>query len=268
MYGCGAFLPWYEIAYFAPVFPLFALLLLLKSPESPVYLIQKGKFEDAEIALTKLKHDEYDVAEEIKLISEGLVKNKKTKYGTVVEKIDKHPEIKKPFVIVMLLALLQQFSGASVIRGYVVKFFGKVFFKPGQNLCSMNMTNFCKCEHIPTVSQSANIAAIIIALVRLLSSLILARLLVKFPRRTLYSLSAAGTVFSLAMFATILFISDHLNSWHLESSEDLLNWSSVVSACVLVFSSNLGVQPMHLLMSSELFPAEVRALCKVYYSFI
>ena len=268
VYGFGAILPWYKIAYFAPVFPLLAFIFLLKSPESPVYLVNRGKFEEAEKSLKLLKHNKYDVKDEIKNITEGLIKNKQTKYGTVVDKLDKHLKVKKPFAIVMMLSLIQQFSGASVIRGYVVKIFGKVFFKPGQNLCAMNLTNFCDCDNVSTVSQSANIAAIIIAVVRLLSSLILARLLVKFPRRTLYTASAAGTIFSLLLFATILFISDHLNSWHIENNEDLLNWLTVMSACFLVFSVNLGVQPMPLLMSSELFPAEVRAFCKVIFLLI
>ena len=43
----------------------------------------------------------------------------------------------------------------------------------------------------------------------------------------------------------------------------IFDWSSVVFGCILVFCVNLGVQPMANLMTSELFPAEVRALCKV-----
>ena len=87
--------------------------------------------------------------------------------------------------------------------------------------------------------------------------------MVTVPRRRLYAISASGNILSLSLFATILYFSDHLIMWDLEHAEDILNWSSVVSACLLVFSASLGVQPMPLLMSSELFPADVRAICKV-----
>ena len=121
----------------------------------------------------------------------------------------------------------------------------------------------CDCEVGPPLSQSAYFSAIIIGVVRLIASLSLTKLLVNFRRRTLYVVSACGTILSLSVFATILFVSDHISSWHIDNSEDLLNWLGVISACLLVFSVNLGVQPMPLLMSSELYPAELRAFCKV-----
>ena len=266
VYGFGALLPWYQIAYFAPVLPITAFLCLLNSPESPVYLLQKGRHKEAEMALEKLQNDKKDIIEEMLIISESLVEKQKANYGTLTEKSsapDGYPEIKKPFAIVMMLALVQQFSGASVIRGYVVKIFGKVFLKQGEYHYANNHTHLCNNDHVHTVSQSANVAAILIALVRFVSSLTLAKLLVKFRRRTLYSLSAVATVLSLILFATTLYISDHVHLWHREHEEDILNWLSVVAACLIVFSSNLGIQPMPMLMSSELFPSEVRALCKV-----
>ena len=36
-------------------------------------------------------------------------------------------EVHKPFIIIMLLSVVQQFSGMSVLRAYVVKIFNKVF---------------------------------------------------------------------------------------------------------------------------------------------
>jgi facilitated trehalose transporter len=266
----GALIPWYQIAYFAPVFPLLAFLLLLNSPESPVFLVSCGKIEEAEASIGKLKHKDYAIKREIENISFGLEEQKQSHNGEaskldILRNIGKYPEIYKPFLIVMILSIVQQFSGATVIRGFVVKIFGKVFLKPGDNTLQTNKngTYDCGTEEVPMISRLANLSAILIAVVRLFASLILAKLLVKIPRRSLYAASAVGTVLSLAFFATTLLISDHAVPWQLENSEDLLNWSSVMSACLLVFSVNMGVQPMPLLMSSELFPAEVRALCKV-----
>ena len=91
----------------------------------------------------------------------------------------------------------------------------------------------------------------------------LAALLVRFKRRHLYLASAIATVFSLAAFGTTLLFATHLEHWHMEAHAVIIDWSSVVFGCILVFCVNLGVQPMANLMTSELFPAEVRALCKV-----
>ena len=127
-------------------------------------------------------------------------------------------------------------------------------------------------------------------MIRLVASLSLTPLLVVAGRRTLYFLSGLATILSLAAFSTVLLLSDSLthrqlliidntkNSWDLElkyflpifpitgcrSSQSLLTWLALVSASCLVFSVTLGLQPMPLLLSSELYPPDLRAACKVF----
>ena len=45
----------------------------------------------------------------------------------------KVPEIYKPLLIVMLMSVIQQFSGMSILRAYVVKIFNNIF-QDDQNL--------------------------------------------------------------------------------------------------------------------------------------
>ena len=47
-------------------------------------------------------------------------------------------EIYKPFLIILVLSLIQQFSGMSVLRAYVVKIFNEVFENNNGN---RNITN-------------------------------------------------------------------------------------------------------------------------------
>ena len=42
----------------------------------------------------------------------------------------------------------------------------------------------------------------------------------------------------------------------------ILNWASLVTACGLVFSVQLGIQTLPFLLSGELFPSDIRAFCK------
>lgn len=268
MYICGAFLPWYQTAYVGMIFPLIAAILLLNSPESPVFLVSKGKIDEAENTIRKVK-PEQDIPSKIKEILDGLDKFKENslKSGSkihLIKKIHQHPEIYKPFLIVTFLSLIQQFSGATVIRGYVVKIFGEVFDREHKSLLNENLSALCECEcsHGSPLSQSAYFSAILIGVIRLTASLSLTYLLVLFKRRNLYLTSACGTIISLATFSTILLLSDHLADWDFGISQNVLTWCSLVSACCLVFSVNLGVQPMPLLMSSELYPSDIRAFCK------
>ena len=163
--------------------------------------------------------------------------------------------------------MIQQFSGATVIRGYVVKIFGEVLNRETVQILDTNVTTLCECDctHGHPLSQSAYLSAIIIGVIRLAASLSLTYLLVLYRRRRMYLASACGTILSLAVFSTILLLSDHLADWHTGISQTVLTWSSLVAACCLVFSVNLGVQPMPLLMSSELYPSDVRAFFKVRF---
>ena len=68
----------------------------------------------------------------------------------------------------------------------------------------------------PPLSQYAYYAAILVGAVRLMASLSLTSLLVRFKRRHLYLASAVATVCSLAVFGTTLLFATHLEHWHLE----------------------------------------------------
>jgi len=69
----------------------------------------------------------------------------------------------------------------------------------------------------------------------------------------MYFASAALTITSLACFATcIVFI----------SSSTIFRWAALVTACLLVFSVQLGIQTLPSLLSGELFPSDVRAFGK------
>lgn len=46
------------------------------------------------------------------------------------------------------------------------------------------------------------------------------------------------------------------------SSSSLFRWGALITACLLVFSVQLGLQTLPLLLSGELFPSDVRAFGK------
>ena len=71
----------------------------------------------------------------------------------------------------------------------------------------------------------------------------------------MYLTSALASVLSLALFSTSLLLGGE--------DEAALPWLALAAASCFVFAVNLGVQPLPILMASELYPAEHRAFCKV-----
>jgi hypothetical protein len=94
-----------------------------------------------------------------------------------------HPEIYKPFGIVILISVIQQLSGASILRAYVVTIFETVFHPSqpvfGQSSLSANdslrntslTTVSDPCAEVLKTSHKAYAAAILIAVVRLVAAL-------------------------------------------------------------------------------------------------
>lgn len=163
-------------------------------------------FRDVEAhqALYKLYGPNYRVTEEVEIIQDNLKKLRETrgKKSAYLKNLPNHPEIYKPFLIIVTLSIIQQFSGMSILRAYPVKIFDQVFHN--ENDKEINVT--CDEHYISSISNEAYISAIIMGFVRLLASLLLANLLRKYNRRDMYFASAGLTIASLVSFATCAFL--------------------------------------------------------------
>ena len=111
------------------------------------------------------------------------------------------------------------------------------------------------------VADEAYFAALMIGAMRLIASLLSSKLLYHYRRRAMYFFSAILTIISVLTFATCnYFLSNGIllsNYW-----ENIIQWMSLISAGSLVFAVQLGVQTLPLLLSGELFPSDVRPMCK------
>ena len=255
-YALGYSLTWQTITLIAIGPPIIAFCSFFFVPESPIQLIRQNKISSAQRAYKRLYGPNYDIQNHLAEAKLGLAQHEKDQWNSTYQ-VFKRPEIYKPFSIIVGLSLIQQFSGMSVLRSYVVKIFDEVF----QN--NSNGTNFdphIEGDHVEqcSIAGEAFLAATMIGACRLVSSLMLSSLLYRFRRRTMYFWSAAMTVFSLFLFATCNYLLGE------DRFEDVkaLRWIALAGACTLVFGVQLGVQTMPLLMSGELFPSDVRPRCK------
>ena len=89
--------------------------------------------DQASGALKFLYGPKYNIEEEIEIIQDNISKQKQKCQSSSKEKRSfkddfknklkqfKVPEIYKPLLIVMLMSVIQQFSGMSILRAYVVQ---------------------------------------------------------------------------------------------------------------------------------------------------
>ena len=115
--------------------PLLAFFLLFLVPESPTHLIRKNNVEKAEKNCIKLYGPKYDVKThvfELKFEDKSEAK---------LFEIFNRPEVRKPFLIVVGLGIVQQFSGMTILRSYVVEIFDNIF----QSNHITEKENFNKC---------------------------------------------------------------------------------------------------------------------------
>ena len=76
----------------------------------------------------------------------------------------------------------------------------------------------------------------------------------------MYFWSAGLSIFSLFTFATCNYLL--LDPTKSNILKNVIPWISLTSAGLLVFGVQLGVQTLPLLLSGELFPSDVRPICK------
>jgi len=270
VYSLGLVFRWWQIAMFAPLVPILAFFTAMFVPESPVYLVSRGRTVAAQSSLSRSLGPKNSV-KETEIISENLqcIKEGRERKADYVRSLDSHPEIYKPFLIIVTLSLVQQFSGVSVIRAYVVKIFDDVFSEhsSGDSHGTRNGTlgDTSDCASSPLhhkTSSMAYLSAMVIGICRLLSSLALARLLQSVSRRSMYFISVSLTLLCLLSFSVFSYLIQYQPAVRGNSLESVFQWCSLVAVCLLVISVQLGVQTLPSILSGELFPSDVRATCK------
>ena len=231
--------------------PILAFALLFFVPESPIHYIRQNCLEKAISSCKRLYGPNFDA--QVHVMESKIEDNSKTGWLDIFQK----PEVFKPFLIVVGLSFVQYFSGMTILRSYVVKIFNEVFkTSDNENTIIKDLPIPNQCNY--NIDGKAYMAAILIGSVRLVASLMASKLMYHYRRRDMYFTSAILTIFSLTSFATC----NYLIHEHELPYENELKWIALGSAGLLVFSVQFGVQTLPMLLSGELFPADVKPKCK------
>lgn len=206
----------------APGLVLAAGMLVL--PESPRWLMKRGREDEARAVLFRTRRNNKSVDREITEIKEDLALERKTPGSRVFFA----PSMRWPLFIGIGLAILQQVTGINTIIYYAPT----IFFSAGFQ------------------SASASILATAgVGVVNVLMTILALRIIDKAGRRALLLTGTAGMAVSLLVFAIGFAYGGALPGFR---------WIAILSLMAYVGFFAIGLGPIFWLLISEIFPLAIR----------
>ncbi|XP_054272884.1 facilitated trehalose transporter Tret1-like [Macrosteles quadrilineatus] len=207
-------------------FPIIFFLLFFQVPESPYYMLMKGRVKDAQKSLSwfrSLEEDSAELQQELKQIATNVEQDMKQR-GSYLELINT-PSARRATLIIMGLSSLQRFTGATCITAYSTTTLPPTggYFSPSVYMVFFGIT-------------------------MILGQVICSTLVDIFGRKPLLIMSGFGCAVSTA--ASALF-------YWLDESCDIsaFNWVPYLGVVIygVSFSTGLGTIPP--IICAELYPA-------------
>lgn len=253
----GAHLTWKMTAVVCAMFPVISMAVISLSPESPSWLVSKGKFEEAKKAFRWVRGDGVEQQEELeamidaqkqemKLVQQRNERERKFSWnGTArstmdalkeVLRIFKKKEFYKPAIIAITMLIIFEFGGAHMVPAYGNLMLQAVLNKPDPDDVAWQFT--------------------LIDLLRTVCALLAIFLLKYFKRRTILFSSGVMTVLSLASVSVFVYMRKaewFSQSWLL----DIVPMSLMI---LYTLSFCLGLVPLNWVICGEIFPLAYRSL--------
>ncbi|KAK4877061.1 hypothetical protein RN001_009567 [Aquatica leii] len=234
------------LAYIVPIFasmlvhticmsilPIFFVIVFIFQPESPTYTIKINKEKKARTDLIRLRGSKYDIEPEIEIIKKECLVDDCSKIS-FVETIKKKGT-QKAFIICFSIMFFQQAGGINAVIFYS----GTIFETCGSTL-------------------DPKLATLVLGVMQMIATFIASAFVDKIGRRVLLICSNAIVTLS----GLVLGFYFTLKERSLVSTDTIsaLGFLPVISLSVFVTLFSLGMGPIPWLLSTELFPSEVKSL--------
>lgn len=228
----GTFLTWKNTALICSILPLISQIIIYFAPESPAWLAEKGKIEEAKQSFHWCRGYSEESKKELDLILERRNQSPKDQNQTVKEKLSEIlvPEFLKPLMILTVYVITKQWCGINAIAFYSVAI--------------MKDTVGGVDEYLATL---------LVDLIRLIMATIACFLIKKFRRRPLALISGIGTFISLLILSAYT---------HWVKIYPIIQTGYIPMICLIsyiVFVS-IGLVPLPSSMNGELFPVQYKGL--------
>lgn len=227
VYVVGALVSWVWTSIICGVIPVIFFVAMFFMPESPRYLLMKGRREDAASSLKWLRgaSSTKEIEPELQEM-EISVKESQAQAGGLKDLFTL--PVARPTLISLMLMFLQQFGGINVVLFYSVD----VFQSAGSDL-------------------DANVSSIIIATVQVVFCFVSTLLVDRAGRKILVVISDLGMALSLTALGVFFYLKS-------EGKDEGLGWLPLVSLIAYIITYNLGLGPLPWLLMSELVPSHVK----------
>ncbi|XP_023288156.1 facilitated trehalose transporter Tret1 [Orussus abietinus] len=242
IYAKGAYLSWRLAAWLSIIYAVVPVVLVQAFvPESPVWLVSRGRIEEARKALewfykSDAKQGKISAAEAqfTTIMKENEIKlsdQRRSKHGGLSTKLRAFlkPTGWKPMCILFFFFLFQQFSGIYITLFYAVTWFQEV-----------------------GAGMDSYLASILVGLTRFLCSMVNTWLLRRYKRRPLCIISSLG-------MAACMIVSGYF-TLQVKKGDTSGNWVPVACLLLYVCTSMVGMLTIPWTMTAELFPSEIREL--------
>ncbi|XP_059047230.1 facilitated trehalose transporter Tret1-2 homolog [Achroia grisella] len=225
----GTFITWQWTATICCLFPVLTVAILVFIPESPTWLISKGKIEKGAESFYWLRGYGEEANNELK----GLIESKKLVDAEPAmnwkEKLIslKSPELLKPLFIMISFFVTCQFSGVNAVAFYSIEIVEKAV---GKGL-----------DHYMVM--------LIIDALRVVMSIVACVICKQYGRRPLCFISGIFTALSMVGLSMYLY-------WKPPN----LTWIPMMFLMMYICAISIGLVPLPWIMCGEVFPTKVRGL--------
>ncbi|RVE44925.1 hypothetical protein evm_010424 [Chilo suppressalis] len=246
-HSLGTYLSWQRCALVCSFITFSSLIMIIFSPESPSWLISKGRYEEATEVFRWLRGEGEDDDELESMIKGQQMVRKSSVAGMELplslrlkraflyftSTIQK-PEFFKPILIMLFLYTMFQFAGINVISSYAMDIIKEL------------------------VGPEANAKMLMVALdvERLICNIIAVFLMRSFKRRTV--LFGSGFICVLAYVSKGGYVYAKHNSMLPAAIQG--EWFPLTLIGVYMFSLTIGISSVPFAISGEIFPLEYRGL--------
>lgn len=234
VYLAGLVLDWRWLAVCSSVPPTLMLLVMCFLPETPRFLLSRGRRREAEEALRFLRGPNARVEWERTRIEEA-THNQSDAGGDWLWSELRDPALYKPLLLGVFLMVFQQMTGINAIMFYAESIFQQAHF------------------------QNGDLGSVLIGVVQVVFTLVAALVMDRAGRKLLLVLSGASMALSTAAFGVYFYLLDQ------PQPQTQLSSLALVSMGVFITGFALGWGPIPWLLMSEILPVKVRgfagALC-------
>ncbi|KAG4072294.1 hypothetical protein HA402_004226 [Bradysia odoriphaga] len=260
-FSLGAYLDWRQLAMLVSVAPMMLFVTVIYVPETPSFLVLKGRDEEAYRSLQWLRGPHKNVELELETIRSNIRASKinagrfstittnnfmtKASMETIYKNIKallQNARLLKPVLITCGLMVFQRFTGANSFGFYAVKIFRQTF-----------------------AGINPHGGAVAVGFVQLLASMLSGLLIDTVGRIPLLIISSVFMSLALASFGSYVYYEQAsklmtTTSFDVDASSVNSDWIPLLCVLVFTIAFSLGISPISSLLVGELFPLEYRGI--------